>query len=86
MSMSVQDMIEMLEQMDPIAIVIISRDPEGNNYAPVEACGQGFFDTKFSEYHEEEEPYDFEPDDDSTDDDYKKPKGAVPAVVLWPSY
>ena len=84
MSMTVQDLIEMLEQMDPTAMVVMSRDPEGNNFAPVEDYGQGFFDMKFSEYHEEEEVYEFEPDEE--DDEYKKPKGAVPAVVLWPSY
>ena len=88
MSMTVQDLIEVLEQMDPTAMVIISRDPEGNAYAPIEDYGEGQFDTKFSEYYEQEEEFSYD-DSESPDaeaDDYESPKGAVPAVVLWPAY
>ena len=88
MTMSVQDLIEALEQMDPTAMVILSRDPEGNSYAPVEDTGEGFFDTKFSEYYDDPDTIDLEVnmDEPAIDEEYKKPKNAVPAVVLWPAY
>lgn len=86
--MTVQELIEMLEQYDPTALVVISSDPEGNSYSPIEDIEEGFFDTKESTYYSEEEFLGVTPEDEYIEDDedsVKKPHG-VPCVAIWPRY
>ena len=76
--MTVQDLIDLLSAEDPTAEIVISRDPEGNAYAPVGYIGQGYFDSRASEFYTEEDFF-------NEDYDEEEPHG-LPAVGIWPVY
>jgi len=78
--MKVKDLIERLSKCDPEDVVVLSRDPEGNNYSPVsEICG----DLKFKEDRRDGEIYGPDEADWVGEEEFN----ALPnAVALWPSY
>lgn len=86
--MTVQQLIELLEQYDPTADVIVAIDPEGNGFAPVEETSEGFFNSRRSEYYGVDlSETDFnEYDDENDDEESDIPKGSSPAICLWPAY
>jgi hypothetical protein len=81
--MKVSDLIEILRELDPTAEIILSSDPEGNKFAPVEDFATGFFDSREQTFYNEDEF--FEEDPDYLDDEGSSTHGDI-AVVLWPSY
>jgi len=82
--MNVGDLIEILELMDPTATVILSSDPEGNSYAPLEDYAEGFYDSKYSEFHRPEDVV------DTTGEDFEENdvpgKQETNAVAFWPAF
>lgn len=81
--MTVQDLIEILELMDPTATVILSSDPEGNKYAPLEDYSEGYFDSKYSEFHNvDDELIDTTGEDPKDEED----KHETNAIAFWPAY
>lgn len=90
--MKVQDLMEWLEEFDPSATVVISRDPEGNEFAPVEELAAGFFNKKSGDAYTEDDIGDMDTSEDDiddfsdSDDGYVTPKNYTPAVILWPGY
>lgn len=89
--MTVQDLMEMLEEFDPAAPVVLSRDAEGNGYAPLEEVAMGLFNKKLGDAYVEDNLGDMEGpfeelDEDTEGDDYISPKNYTPAVILWPGY
>lgn len=69
MTVTVQELIEELKKMDPEAIVIMSKDAEGNNFSPLYATSDKYFyqaDTTYS-------------------GSISKTKEGKKAFVLWPT-
>lgn len=83
--MIVQELIELLEQQDPTALVVIASDPEGNGFAPVEDHCSGFFNAKTEEFFNEDEFFEEGTDYQEEEDEKTKPHG-IPAFLLWPEY
>jgi hypothetical protein len=83
--MIVKDLIEILNQLDPKSIVVLSHDPEGNTFSALEDYTEGYYDTVSEDFWSEEEFFDDDSDDDLDDDSeyYSKPHG-LPAIVFWP--
>ena len=81
--MNVGDLIEILEMMDPTATVIMSTDPEGNKYAPLEDYSEGFYDSKYSEFHSVNDDL---IDTTGEDPDETEEKHEINAIALWPAY
>lgn len=88
--MLVKDLIEILNQLDPNLVVVLSRDPEGNGFAALEDYTEGFFNTSTEEFWSEEEFFDNDGEeevDDYLEDEnseyYVKPHG-LPSIVFWP--
>lgn len=89
--MKVADLIEILETMNPKAIIVLSRDSEGNEFSTLDDYEEGYFNSKTSEFVSEEEAFETRDDYDDLDDDYedetREPKNiGVEAVVFWPAY
>ena len=83
--MNVGDLIEILELMDPTATVVLSSDPEGNSYAPLEDYAEGFYDSKYSEFHNiDEDIIDITGED--FEEDAAPDKKETNAVALWPAF
>ena len=82
--MNIQELIEILEMMDPTATVVLSSDPEGNSYSPLEDYSEGFYDSKYSEFHKPEEVI------DTTGEDFEEnatpDKQETNAVAFWPAF
>ena len=81
MSITVKELISMLEQFDESAIVVLAKDEEGNAFKPLGAANEmGYVPEDEFVYFRGLTPelrahgY--------TDEDVRK--GAIPAVVLWP--
>ena len=74
--MKVRELIKKLAELDPEAIVIVSKDAEGNRFSPLSQIDTGWYqaDSTWSgEIHEDSE----NPDRDDV-------KDLPRAVVLWP--
>jgi hypothetical protein len=83
--MNVQQLIEILQDLDPTAEVIISRDPEGNGYSPAsEHLGEGHFHTKDAEFYSDEDLDYLEAD--AEDEKQKISNDCIPCVCIWPVY
>lgn len=67
--MKVKELLEILNLCDPEAIVIMSRDAEGNGYSPLNNIGEDLYEAETSRYGDLA-------DDRSID--------AEEAVVFWP--
>lgn len=80
--MIVSDLIELLQNCDPNAVVILSSDSEGNSYSPLVDCAAGFYNEKNQEFNSEEDVYEIELDDGETDVISR----GIEAVVLWPEW
>lgn len=85
MSFTVKEFIEYFSDCDPNAIVVISKDEEGNGFSPFyEASEEIYLPTsQWSGALFSDEDYRYENDLDD-DEEYEKPEGLVNAVVLWP--
>lgn len=81
--MTVQDLIEILEQVDPTATVVLASDPEGNSYAPLEDYAIGAFDSKESVFVRDDDIEDYYVEHD--DEEREEPNGTH-AIALWPAY
>ena len=57
--MTVGDLMEILEQVDPTATVVMATDPEGNGFAPLEDYSIGAFDSKESAFISDEDIDDY---------------------------
>lgn len=78
--MTVKELIEELQKMDPAKLVVMSSDAEGNGYSPLEGADDTRLyvaDTTYSGEVYNDEPED--PDDDEAD-----LSESVPCVVLFP--
>ncbi len=81
--LTVKELIAQLTELDPDAVVIMQRDPEGNGYAPCSGAeGNGAWDTREREFGyasitESMMQSGF------TDEDIVR---GIPAVVIWPVY
>lgn len=88
--MTVQELLEILEQMDPSARVVIALDAEGTEFAPIEDYQEGLFNSRLGEFYVDEEELEYEYDDDYVEENPIDPKdknhSGTPAVALWPSY
>lgn len=83
--MTVQQLIELLEEQDPSLEVILSKDPEGNKYSTLEDFSVGLFNNKYSTFTPEEENFsEFYYNDDESDEEDESL--GIPCVCLWPSY
>lgn len=81
--LTVKELIDQLSGLDPDAVVIMQRDPEGNGYAPCSGAeGNGAWDTKEREYGYATLTPELERQGFSQEDVI----AGVPAVVLWPIY
>lgn len=85
--MNVKELIQLLEECDPSAEVVLAKDEEGNGYCLLESVEEGFFNEKTEEFFTEEEFFD-ESDtlDESDDDEYSEVPHGIEAVVLRPIY
>ncbi len=82
--MNVREFIEELSTLDPEAIVIMSKDGEGNGFSPYSDYTPGFYiaeTTWYGEFHSEDEVEE-ETEYDEEDRAYYRSQPA--AVVLWP--
>lgn len=52
--MKVRELIEKLKQFAPELDVVMSRDPEGNNYSPAGQLILGKVDSRFGDWDQEE--------------------------------
>jgi hypothetical protein len=76
--MNVRELKELLEQFDDDLEVVLSKDEEGNSFAPLsEGYTLGFF------FPDEG---DFVSDRDTEEDDEINTDGASESVCLWPEY
>jgi hypothetical protein len=81
--LTVKELIAQLALLDPDAVVIMQRDPEGNGYAPCSgADGNGSWDKNEGEYGYATLTPELERQGYSEEDIIS----GVPAVVIWPSY
>lgn len=81
---TVADLIGTLQQLEPDALVVLSKDGEGNAFSPLASYGVGSYipDSTWSgEFHSTPKPGD-DPEDYP---DYSDDPDAVKAVVLWPT-
>jgi len=86
--MTVAELIAELATLDPRAVLVQSRDAEGNGFSPTYEASIGFYraDTTYS--GEFLTPLD---DDDrasgryTEEDEYEPEGGDVPAICLWPT-
>ena len=81
--MTVEELIAELSKLDPRALVILQRDPEGNGYSPLSGVeDNGSWDNDEREYGYAEFTPELEEAGYSEEDCIE----GVPAVVLWPSW
>lgn len=71
--LKVKDLIKQLEEYDPNLMVVMSGDPEGNDFYPLEAMAEYVYDEDDKSIRGIND-YDYFVDD---------PDG-IPALVLWP--
>ncbi len=89
--MNVKELIQLLEECDPSAEVVLAKDEEGNGYCLLESVEEGFYNEKTEEFFTEEEFFD-ESDtvedlsEDEYDNDYSETPHGIEAVVLRPIY
>lgn len=80
--LKVKDLINQLAQLDPDAVVIMQRDPEGNGYGPCAGAeGNGAWD-------HDEDLYGYAcltPDMEKNGFSQEDLVQGVPAVVIWPT-
>ena len=81
--MTVGDLMEMLEQMDPTATVVMASDPEGNAFAPLEDYSIGSFDSKESAFVQDE---DIENYYALHEEETREEPNGTHAVAFWPAY
>ena len=79
--MNVRDAIAQLSQMDPDAIVILAKDPEGNAFNPLDELSTAIYGPATREIGL------FELTDDLRAKGYDEDDllDGIPSVVLWPS-
>ena len=82
--MTVQQLIELLQEKDPTAEVVLSKDPEGNYYSTLEDASDGHYNNKECYYYTDED-LDFK-EIDIEEEDTLIINDLVPCVCLWPSY
>lgn len=81
--LTVKELIEQLARLDPDAVVIMQRDPEGNGYAPCSGAeGNGAWNIKDREYGYAALTPELESQGYSEEDVMT----GVPAVVIWPAW
>ena len=81
--MKVRELIELLQQVDPERVVVLSRDSEGNGYAVLSAVETMAFlpDGSYGEVYLEELTPELEAQGYSEED---VREDGEPALVLWP--
>lgn len=80
--LKVKDLMVQLAKLDPDAVVIMQRDPEGNGYAPCSGAeGNGAWDDNEDEYGYASLTDKLRKDGFSDDDIVL----GHPAVVIWPT-
>lgn len=87
---TVADLIEGLRQLPQDAMVVMSRDAEGNGFSPIAVESGGAVDFSTGRYEAEstwsgEFHADRGPDDDDDPDGWGPSEAAVSAVCLWPT-
>lgn len=81
--LTVKELIEQLHALDPNAVVIHQRDPEGNGYAPMSGVeGNGSWNVSDKEYGYAMLTDELRKQGYSEEDCID----GVPAVVIWPRY
>ncbi|CAB4122565.1 hypothetical protein UFOVP29_37 [uncultured Caudovirales phage] len=81
--MTVEELISQLSRLDPRALVILQRDPEGNGYSPLSGTeGNGSWDNDEREYGYAQLTPELEKRGYAEEDCIE----GVPAVVLWPRW
>lgn len=77
--MTVKELVEYLNQLNPDAIVVVSKDAEGNGFSPLDAFSYG-------EYTAESTWSGYQVDFSCIgDEDYQQPgDSVVDSVCLWP--
>lgn len=81
--LTVKKLIDQLSGLDPDAVVIMQRDPEGNGYAPCSGAeGNGAWDNKEREYGYAKITPELEKQGFAEEDVIS----GVPAVVIWPAH
>lgn len=78
--MKVKELIKSLQELDPEAVVILSRDSEGNGYGECEAVETGCFVDGHDFKYDRTEELDMDPEDTAVPGE----NGAVKCVTLWP--
>lgn len=81
--MTVADLMEILELVDPTATVVMASDPEGNMYAPMEDYAIGAFDSKEMAFVRDDDIEDYYAEHE--DVIVEEPNGTH-AVVFYPAY
>lgn len=77
---TVAQLRDILAKLPDDAIVIMSKDSEGNAFSPLDEVG----DTEDVDWYVPDSGYSGELRSDEYDADEDGPDGAVPCVVLWP--
>jgi hypothetical protein len=73
--MKVQELIAILQELNPGSEVVMSKDAEGNEYSPCANYGEAMYDPETTWYGTIYTP---------GDDDYI-PETAIKYVILWPT-
>lgn len=76
-AITVRKLIELLQQEEPDALVVLSRDPEGNQYSPLGHMRSGMTYAHERDWFFTGEVY-------GPDEEVDLPGDTEPAVVLWP--
>ena len=82
--MKVKDLINQLQKLDQESIVVLSRDPEGNGFNPLEDVESSMFHEEWEEVRLKELTPELEEQGYSDEDLGLEEDGFIPAVVLWP--
>jgi hypothetical protein len=86
--MTVAELIAQLSELDPNALVIQSRDAEGNGYSPSSDLATGFYrpySTYSGEFHQPLDDDDRASGNYSAEDEYEPQDGDVATVCIWPT-
>lgn len=75
--MTVKELIEQLGKLNQNALVVMSKDSEGNSYSPLSDAEPRLYVAETTWYGEIVDPENLEDDEEVPDD-------AVPCVTLWP--
>lgn len=81
--LTVKEVIAILQELDEDALVLLSRDPEGNGFSPVaEDHSVGFYNDDEQDFYSQDDFEYMKEEDDMEEEVPLHPK----AIVLWPMY